>query len=354
MIDVIECYDFLQYVSESRKKALSKDELARYNETQRQVYKADLLSQLDQLDKEGLEIVTDNLLNKGVRILDADVLAQNPEEAARMKQAVIKRNSYQLIIKTSAESFPRQVENCKLAFYDPSSNENMGYREFVLSEDEFPFHRALALYFSLHSANDDHGCNLQHMINRDEDVLCLVKNALCARGIATQITKRMDKFDYRSLQAFLKTSAGNDLGLSRSQELEKWHVLVSAELRHVPDFIYRILSSMPESTASDDIDEEELMAHVEQEEPMPLNDNVFCNPAYPRSRFLGHKFYLPRSAPFIEEYQFLGYRSHPPRARWYICLQSFVTVGREKYATLKAALQGNLCQTSMRRSPSVS
>lgn len=285
MVDVIEKYDFLKHLPKDHYDVLSEDERQKYNETQRQLYKADLFNQINDLEQNGLEVVTDNLLNKGVRILDADVLAQNHNEAERMKQDVIQRNAYQLIIKTTMQDNQRIVQSCQLACCDPNSKQDKGYREIDIPVNDPLFNIAHDLYDLLQNPNDGHGWNLQHVVTRDEHVLRLIDQQLFAQGIKTKYTDKMSQFDYRPLLDELKILDKKWSDWSNEQFLEHWHVRVSAELRKLPDFVRRLLSSMPYTW-----DKNKLSGYVSQAAPAPLSKNIYAERLYPCSRFLGDKF----------------------------------------------------------------
>ena len=251
------------------------------SEKQCQRNKLDLQQRLYDLSENRLEYTIDNLLNKGVRILDANTLAHNREEAIRMKKDVVDRNAYHLIVTTELIDGKSVVKSCVLGFRDPTSQQ---YTQYEVPQNNRLFAIANELYQELQNVEDDDGNELQHFVTRREYDLDLVKEVLKELKVETELLKKSSEFDLKPLLSEIVDRIQNDNGWSSKRSVEHWHVNISTLLRELPDFPRRLLEETEWLSKND------ISNSVKSPGRVDLVKNIYDEVLYPVSRSLGDKF----------------------------------------------------------------
>lgn len=200
-------------------------------------YKLDLLHQLEEIEEKGCKVIFDNLLNKGVQILDADLLEENPGERKRYEADVVNRNSYHLIIKTSVENKKRHVISCVLGYKDPQTG--MYAQKKIDPEEELFKVVALELYDSLKSANDGHGIDHEHFFTRSNRDLTLVRKILEKLKVTARCEKILKPQDFKSLLNYLNKRIRNFGYWPDGYLREQWYGEIFSELRMLPPLVWQ-------------------------------------------------------------------------------------------------------------------
>jgi hypothetical protein len=258
------------------------------SEKQKQGYKDNFLARLDAVEKYGIEVDFDNLLNKGVQILDADAL--NEENRERYRNDVVSRNAYHLIIQTFKENEKRSVISCVLGYCDPETKE---YQEREISANEELFHvAALELYEGLKNANDGHGTPLAHYFTRSNRDLSLVREILSTMGVKThEKNKMMKPADFEKLQEYFKIGINgfnNERAKWTNDRLrEQWYGEIGAELRLFTAVVWQFWLSdeNPWSLSESEVDRFVSSARRPGGDKNYYNDSIF-----PLSSSFGDRF----------------------------------------------------------------
>jgi hypothetical protein len=293
------------------------------SEGQKLGYKFDLLNQLEEVEENGCRVEFDNLLNKGVQILDADLL--NDVSREHYKNDVVSRNAYHLMIQTFKENEKRTVISCVLGYraWNPET-EKYDYQEKEIFGDEELFHVvALELFEGLKNANNGHGMPHEHYFTRANRDLALVREILEKSGIKTRTSEMM------------KPNWTND------RLREQWYGEIGAEMRLFSPVVWQFWLSDKNPWSLKDSEVDRFINSVSR----PIGDKNYYNESiFPSSSSLGDRF----SAPGLFSAGGNG-RGGPSVVA---LLKSILKIGQQERQNLKACLQAGLDLTR-RRAPAV-
>ena len=255
------------------------------SEEKKTFYKKDLLNQIDAVEKGKLEWTLDNLLNKGVRIINADTLENDPSEKERLIEEIVARDGYHLIIKKQDDV----ISSCTLGYRDPTSKE---YTQHEISKTDPLFAIAEDLYQRLQNANDGHGANLSHCFTRDHRDLALVKTVLKQQGIETQYRQTASHSDHTDLRVAIEKYSANWISWSLKRSLDHLHGSIYLECRLFPSILWQFWMSknLPWTR-----DESRMTAFITKEGCGAVAMNCFGEGLHPLSNFAGDKFYVGRA-----------------------------------------------------------
>lgn len=258
------------------------------SESEKIGYKADLLNQLEEVENHGIKMLFDNLLNKGVQILDADTLENNPIERQRYEADVTERNAYHLIIQTHQENEKRQVISCVLGYrYQNPKTGVYEYRQFEIPANHELFQtKALELYEGLKNANNGHGIHHTHYFTRSHCHLDLVREILQKEGVETRCLENMKKQDFRSLLNYFEIGI-HAKGWSNDRYREQWYGEICAELRLFSALQWQYWLSDENPWSLNEAEVDRFICRPSR----PAGDkNYYNHPIFPLSSFLGDRF----------------------------------------------------------------
>jgi hypothetical protein len=306
------------------------------SEKQKQGYKDNFLARLDAVEKYGIEVDFDNLLNKGVQILDADLL--NKESRTRYQNDVVSRNAYHLIIQTFKENEKRSVISCVLGYCHPETKE---YQE-ISAYNELFRDAALELYEGLKNANDGYGTRHAHYFTRANRDLSLVREILSTMGVKThEKNKMMKPADFVKLQEYFQAridSFKNGRATWTDDRLrEQWYGEIGACLRLFSATVWQFWLS-DESPWS--LDESEIDRFI-RGAARPVGDkNYYNHPVFPLSSSCGDRFMAGGGALACD--LVLPRRGGGPACvRTVVLLKSILKIEQQERLSLRACLQAN-------------
>ncbi len=249
-------------------------------------YKLDLLHQLEVIEENGCKVIIDNLLNKGVQILDEDVLEANPDERKRYEADVVNRNSYHLIIQMLNENEKRSVISCVLGYKDPQTG--MYAQKEIDTEEELFNMVALELYEGLKSANNGHGKSHEHFFTRSNRDLTLVRKILKEKcNVETCHEKILKPQDFKELVNYLDIRIRDWPNWMERRLNEQWYGEICAELRLLPPLLWQYWLSDKTPWSSD----KRAMVAVINSAVRPIGDkNHFNESIFPLPSSLGDRF----------------------------------------------------------------
>jgi hypothetical protein len=260
-------------------------------ESQKLGYKFDLLNQLEEVEENGCAVEFDNLLNKGVQILDADLL--NDVSREHYKNDVVSRNAYHLMIQTFKENEKRTVISCVLGYraWNPET-EKYDYQEKEIFGDEELFHVvALELFEGLKNANNGHGMPHEHYFTRANRDLALVREILEKSGIKTRTSEMMKPTDFKKLQEYFEVRIqgfDNDRANWTNDRLrEQWYGEIGAEMRLFSPVVWQFWLSDKNPWSLKDSEVDRFINSVSR----PIGDKNYYNESiFPCSSSLGDRF----------------------------------------------------------------
>jgi hypothetical protein len=292
-------------------------------------YKFDLLNQLEEVEENGCEVKFDNLLNKGVQILDADELTE--ETRKRYQADVVNRNSYHLIIQTIKENDKRTVISCTLGYRDPIT---LKYCEKEIPAEEELFQvAALELYEGLKNANNGHEIHHEHYFTRSNRDLSLVREILKNVSVETRCKKMMKPQDFKLLLNYFdqRIQAFDNNNWTNDRLREQWYGEIGAEMRLFSPVVWQFWLSDKNPWSLDKMEVDRFI----NSSARPAGDkNYYNEPIFPTSSSLGDRFIvLPGGRP----------AARPPLAQpRNALLQSIVKIEPQERQNLKTCLQGGL------------
>jgi len=184
----------------------------------------------------GLEYTQDNLLAQGVRILDANYLANNPAEKTRYEQEVLTHNGYHVIIKMNPgnpdQGQQTSVVSCELGLRDPVTR---GYLRIAVPAIDSLYDRAAVLYQQLQESKDQFGNRFSHYVTRDQRNLLVVEKFLKTQHIERNLKGNNSRVNLFSLWC------GSQNHVDRWQA---WHS-GQREFDNLHTIIYKLLRSAP-------------------------------------------------------------------------------------------------------------
>jgi hypothetical protein len=311
------------------------------SEGQKLGYKFDLLNQLEEVEENGCRVEFDNLLNKGVQILDADLL--NDVSREHYKNDVVSRNAYHLMIQTFKENEKRTVISCVLGYraWNPET-EKYDYQEKEIFGDEELFHVvALELFEGLKNANNGHDVHHEHYFTRSNRDLSLVRDILEKSGIKTRMSDMMKPTDFKKLQEYFEVRIkgfDNDRANWTNDRLrEQWYGEIGAEMRLFSPVVWQFWLSDKNPWSSDEAEVDRFINSGSR----PIGDKNYYNESiFPSSSSLGDRFIVDRR---------LRGAGAAARTR---SLKSILKIGQQERQNLKTCLQAGLDLTR-RRAPAV-
>jgi len=239
----------------------------------------------------GLEYTQDNLLAQGVRILDANYLADNPAEKTRYEQEVLTHNGYHLIIKMNPGN-PDQgqqpsVESCELGLRDPDTR---GYLRITVPATDPLYDRAAVLHQQLRESKDQFGNRFSHYVTRDQRNLLVVEKFLKTQNIERNLKGKNSRVNLFSLWCGSQNHVDRWQALHSGQrEFDNLHTIIYKLLRSAPAEFLQVWLVIPWWESSSSIEK-----FVQSWSPD--SSNVSCvnfdsSSLHPLSVFLGAKNY---------------------------------------------------------------
>lgn len=315
------------------KKIVQAIESSPLSEGTKLAYKLDLLHQIEEIEENGCKVIIDNLLNKGVQILDADVLDANPEERKRYEEDVVNRNSYHLIIQTFKENEKRSVISCVLGYRDPTTGQYT-QKEIGVEEELFKV-VALELYEGLKNANNGHGIHHEHFFTRSNRDLALVRAILEKQlDVNTYYEEILKPQDFKKLLNYLDIRIQDWQKWPEGRLREQWYGEICAELRLLPPVVWQYWLSEQNPWS---LDERAVAAFINSPGRPGGDKNFYNEPIFPLPSSLGDRFIAPP-------------RGYMPGAL--LLLKSILKVEQQERLNLKTCLQAGLDLTR-RRAPVV-
>lgn len=299
------------------------------SEEKKAFYKKDVLAQIKVVDEGRLEWTLDNLLNRGVRIIDADTMANNASEKKRFIEEIVERNGYYLMIKKEVDA----ITSCSLGYCCPNTKK---YMTHDISTMDPLFGIAGDLYQRLRHANDGYNNHHSHCFTRDHRDLALVKAVLDGLKVPTLLRQAATPLNFAALLAALQEYIQNWNVWSMERRRDHLHGSIYAECRLFSGILWQLWMSEDLPWTSD---EEEMQNFVTGKKSGAVDLNYFKERMLPLSSFLGDKFYAQASLA----------HDRPRRLARRGLLKSILIVESQKRINFTADLQANLNQKRRRR-----
>ena len=256
------------------------------SEDQKAIYKEDLLAQIEEAKEGRLQWTLDNLLNKGVRIIDADTMEQDPDEAQRLTDEIVKRNGYHLIIKKEADA----ITSCTVGYRCPTTQE---YKTHDIVTTDPLFAIAGDLYQRLKQANDGYGNRHTHCFTRDHRDLALVRAVLEKLQVPTRLRQTATPLNFEALLAALQEYSANWAPWSVERCRDHLHGAIYAECRLFSGILWQLWMSKHLWTSN----EKKMGDFVSGIKSGTVDLNFFDEGVWPLSSSLGDKFRGPLLPP---------------------------------------------------------